>query len=131
MTTPLRLELSPEELLVLHAANRVAFGTISRNPSPSAREMLMAHLDTWLALSKRIDRLNYERETGMARPTSDKVFIHAGLRPKAHAALYAHAKRSGGGSIKPGSLGDILSDLIEEAFTAKGDVAGDTVGTTD
>jgi hypothetical protein len=69
---------------------------------------------TYLDIRKNVAALNHEREIGMSRPHSDKVFIHAGLRPEAHKALYDYLTKLGNGSIKPGVIGDWLSDLILE-----------------
>ena len=121
----LKLKLTPEEVRVLNAVVEHSMGTLKGHSTTAAKGVIYAHISEYIDLRDKIAALNHERETGMARPHSDKVFVHAGLRPDSHDALYTHLRTIGGGSIKPGAIGDWLSDAIDEKL--KRDVTATTI----
>lgn len=118
--TTLSLKLTPEEVRILHAVVGHSLGTLKGISTTSQKAVIFAHVSELLDLRDKIAALNHERETGMSRPHSDKVFIHAGLSPEAHAALYAYVEFLGGGKVRPGSIGEYLSELILAAYEAGG-----------
>lgn len=112
----LSLKLTPNEALILFCSMNLSLTTLQSYPANRApKRTIIDNLDAYESLTRKIVALNHERETGMSRPHSDKVFVHAGLSPEAHAALYAHVAALGGGKVRPGSIGEYLSDLILKA----------------
>lgn len=111
------MQLTPEETRALLGSVGVALSTIKGvPPSYDARRAMLGDMDALLRVCEKLKQAATNLEQGMARQHSDKVYLHVGLTPQAHALLFKHLEKAGGGKIVLGSIGEYLSHVIVSHF---------------
>lgn len=118
------MQLTPEETRALLGSVGVALSTIKGvPPSYDARRAMLGDVDALLHVCTKLRTAVRQLEHGMARQHSDKVYLHVGLTPQAHALLFAHLERVGGGKIVSGSIGEYLSHVIVTHFKKEEEIS--------
>ena len=112
------MTFTPDETRALLGACGVAVSHLQgARPSRETLDALQHdNLYTFVSVCKKLKQAATELENGMARPHSDKVFLHVGLTPQAHKLLIDHVTSIGGGKIVQGSIGEYLSHVIVSHF---------------
>jgi hypothetical protein len=108
------MHLTPEETRALFGACDAATAYIKGGRmSHRGREALMHdNLHTFVSVCEKLRNEVTRLEQGMARPHSDKIYVHAALTPEAHEALHTTLERRFNGKVPPGAIGAYLGELI-------------------
>lgn len=111
------LNVNPEELIALKAAMEIALKAASGYSVRTCvqRDIISIHWDAYLILMARVKALEAKRELNMAHPAkAGHKYMHVAIDEKVHERLESHLMHKGGGKIRSGELGHLVSNAIEQ-----------------
>jgi hypothetical protein len=115
------LNVSPEELVALKAAMDLALKAASGysvRTCPS-RDVVSDHWKEFTRLHCRINVLEAQRELHMGHPAAKgRKYIHVSVDEAVHDRLQSYLLHRGGGVIRTGVLGEVVTRAIEQYLNA-------------